>query len=206
MKRLLLLLLTVAAFQSLLYAQQNGKPVKTALLIVDIQNFYFPGNGPGLVNADSAGICAKEILQVFRDKKQLVVHIGHKAAKGGEFHKNVSPLPEEKIIVKEEVNCFQNTGLLAFLQQNMITRLVIIGMQTHLCLEAATRAAKDFGFECIVVGDACATKDLTYNNKIVRAEDVQTSTLATINRTYGLVLDLKTFRENTDKYLFQPSL
>jgi nicotinamidase-related amidase len=76
-------------------------------------------------------------------------------------------------------------------------------MQTHLCLEAATRAASDFGFECIVIGDACATKDLKFGNKMVKAEDVQNCTLATIDNLYGKVLDLRSFEENRDKYLFE---
>jgi nicotinamidase-related amidase len=204
MKRLFFLFAAILVLHFSTVAQQSDKPLKTALLIVDIQNFYFPGDGPGLVNADSAGRCAQEIMGIFRNRKQLVVHIGHKAAKGGEFHKYVSPLPGEKVIIKEEVNSFQNTGLLTYLKENSITRLVIIGMQTHLCLEAATRAAKDFGFECIVVGDACATKDLTFGNRVIKAEDVQASTLATISRNYGLVVDLAAFRENPEKYLFQP--
>jgi nicotinamidase-related amidase len=184
-------------------AQPKTDRIKTALLIVDIQDFYFPGDGPGLVNVIPASLNAKEILQAFRDKKQLVIHVKHKAVKGGEIHKNVKPIVGEKVITKTEVNSFQNTDLLEYLKKNEITRLVIIGMQTHLCLEAATRAAHDFGFECVVVQDACATKDVKYGDKIVKAEDVHYSTLATINNTYGKVIDLKTFKENQDKYLFQ---
>jgi len=184
-------------------AQQKADHIKTALLIVDIQNFYFPGDGPGLVNVVPASLNAKEILQLFREKKQLVVHIKHKALKGGEIHKNVAPIAGEKVITKVEVNSFQNTDLLEYLKKNEITRLVIIGMQTNLCLEAATRTGHDFGFECVVVQDACATKDLKYGDHIIKAEDVHYSTLATFNNNYGKVIDLKTFKENPDKYLFQ---
>ena len=203
MKRFLFtcLVLTVSLFTAM--AQPKTDRIKTALLIVDIQDFYFPGDGPGLVNVIPASLKAKEILQAFREKKQLVVHVKHKALKGGEIHKNVEPLASEKVITKTEVNSFQNTDLLEYLKKNEITRLVIIGMQTHLCLEAATRAGHDFGFECIVVEDACATKDVKYGDKIVKAEDVHYSTLATINNTYGKVIDLKTFKDNQDKYLFQ---
>lgn len=203
MKKLLLLFLIVTLSLFTAMAQQKTDHIKTALLIVDIQNFYFPGDGPGLVNVIPASLNAKEILQAFRDKKQLVIHVKHKAVKGGEIHKNVEPIAGEKVITKVEVNSFQNTDLLEYLKKNDITRLVIIGMQTHLCLEAATRAGYDFGFECIVIQDACATKDVKYGDRIVKAEDVHYSTLATINNTYGKVIDLKTFKENQDKYLFQ---
>ena len=204
MKIFLSLILTVFLFQYSGKAQQKIDNMKTALLIIDIQNFYFPGDGAGLVNAEPASLVAKEILQIFRDKKQLVIHVRHKSNKGFEIHKNVEPLSNEKVITKEEVNSFLRTDLLEYLKSNDINRLVIIGMQTHMCLEAATRAGYDFGFECIVVEDACATKDLKFGDKVVKAEDVQTSTLATITGGgYGKVIDLKAFKENLDKYLFQ---
>jgi len=77
-------------------------------------------------------------------------------------------------------------------------------MQTQMCLEAAVRAGHDFGFECIVINDACATRDIKFNDKTVKAEDVQTTILATItDGGYGKVIDLKTFKGNIDKYLFQ---
>jgi nicotinamidase-related amidase len=157
-----------------------------------------------LVNAEAASLNAKEILEIFREKDQLVVHVRHKSDKGFAIHKNVEPLSDEKVITKEEVNSFQNTDLLEYLKTNNISRLVIIGMQTHMCLEAAVRAGNDFGFECIVIHDACATRDLKFNDKIVKAEDVQISTLATLaGGGYGKVIDLKTFKEHTDKYLQQ---
>jgi len=205
MKRLLsLILLAVLLFQNSVNSQPQSNTIKTALLIVDIQNFYFPGDGPGLVNAEAASLKAKEILQIFRDKKQLVIHVRHKANKGSEIHKNVEPISNEKVITKEEVNSFQRTDLLEYLRSNNVNRLVIIGMQTQLCLEAAVRAGHDFGFECIVVQDACATRDLKFGGKIIKAEDVQTSVLATItDGGYGKVIDLQVFKENEDKYLFQ---
>lgn len=185
-------------------AQTTEDGIKTALLIVDIQNFYFPGDGPGLVNAEPASLAAKEILQAFRDQKQLVVHVRHQASKGFEIHPNVEPVPGEKVITKNEVNSFLNTDLLEYLKANRINRLVIIGMQTHMCLEAATRAAHDFGFECIVVQDACATKDLKFGEKTVKAEDVQNAVLATLTAgRYARVINMKSFTENPDYYLFQ---
>jgi nicotinamidase-related amidase len=203
MKKFLFAFLFVVLSLFTATAQQKTDRIKTALLIVDIQDFYFPGDGPGLVNVVPASLNAKEVLQAFREKKQLVVHVKHKAVRGGEIHKNVEPIAGEKVITKNEVNSFLNTDLLDYLKKNEITRLVIMGMQTHLCLEAATRAGHDYGFECVVVGDACATKDVKFGDKTVKAEDVHNSTLATINSNYGKVIDLKTFKENEDKYLFR---
>jgi nicotinamidase-related amidase len=92
----------------------------------------------------------------------------------------VKPLPGEKIVSKDAVNCFLGTDLLDFLKTNKTDTLVICGMQTHMCVEAATRAASDFGFKCILIHDACATKDLKFGDKTIKAEDVQYSTLSTL--------------------------
>lgn len=185
-------------------AQEKSIQAKTALIIVDIQNFYFPGEGPGLVNAEEASLAAKEVLQIFRNQKQLVVHVRHQSKKGFEIHQNVVPLPGEKVITKEEVNSFYKTDLLEYLKTNEVSRLVIIGMQTHMCLEAAVRAAHDFGFECLVVQDACATKDMKFGEKIVKAEDVHTAVLATLTAGgYAKVMDFRDFKENPELYLYR---
>jgi len=185
-------------------AKEKSDPLKTALLIVDIQQFYFPGEGPGLVHAEEASLAAKEVLQICRDQKQLVVHVRHQSKNGFEIHPNVAPLANEKVITKTEVNSFNKTDLLDYLKDNNIGRLVIIGMQTQMCLEGAVRAAHDFGFECIVVQDACATRDLKLGEKTVKAEDVQTAVLATLtDGRYAKVIDLNEFKANQDHYLHQ---
>ena len=204
MRRYLLFFASLVCFSLAGMAQQKNSAVKTALLIVDIQNFYFPGEGPGLVHAEEASLAAREVLKIFREQKQLVVHVRHKSTKGFEIHQNVSPLPDEKVITKEEVNSFQKTDLLEYLKSKEINRLVIIGMQTQMCLEAAVRAAHDFGFECIVIQDACATRDLKFGERMVKAEDVQTAVLATItDGRYGKVIDLNQFKEHTSDFLFE---
>lgn len=184
-------------------SQTTNDPVKTALLIVDIQQFYFPGDGPGLYHAEEASLAAREVLNIFRERKQLVVHVRHKSTKGFDIHPNVAPLQDEKVITKEAVNSFYKTDLLDYLKKNNINRLVIIGMQTQMCLEGAVRAAHDYGFECIVVHDACATKDLSFGGRTVKAEDVQTAVLATLSAgKYADIIDLKYFKDNTYKFLF----
>ena len=178
---------------------KNNQVKKSALLLVDIQDFYFPGDGPGLVGAEEASVAAADILKVFRDNSQLVVHVRHQADKGFEIRKNVAPLPAEKVFTKKDVNSFKDTGLLEYLRANKITHLVIAGMQTHMCLEAAVRAASDYGFECLVVPDACATRDLTFDGTTATAASVQASTLATLKGGgYARVVSLQEFLQKPD--------
>ena len=164
-------------------AQSHNK----ALLLIDIQDFYFPGGKSALVEPEKAADNAARILAKFRNEKSLIIHVRHNAEPGGKINERVKPLPDEKIYSKDEVNCFLGNDLNAFLKANKVDTLVICGMQTHMCVEAATRAASDLGYKCILIDDACATKDLMYNNRVVKAADVHYSTLSTL-KSYAKVL------------------
>jgi len=98
------------------------------------------------------------------------------------------PLAGEPVITKHEVNGFRGTDLLALLNGLKLKTLVIVGMQTHMCLEGAVRAAADYGFAVTVAGDACATRDLEFNGHKIPAEQVHFSTLATLNKNYARIV------------------
>ena len=72
------------------------KTAKTALIIIDIQEFYYPGGSSELFEPEAAGKKAQQVLERFREKGDLVVHVRHNAAKGAEIHKDVAPLKEKK--------------------------------------------------------------------------------------------------------------
>lgn len=181
------------------------KNINTGLIIIDIQNDYFEGGAAQLVSPDQAGSNAQLLLEHFRKKNLPIIHIQHIANRpnatffipdtiGAAIHESVKPTEKEIVIVKHYPNSFRETNLLAYLTSQKITDLVICGMQTHMCVDATTRAAKDFGFNCIVVGDACATKDLAVNNTKVKAADVQTAFLAALSYFYSTV-------QTTEEYL-----
>jgi nicotinamidase-related amidase len=165
----------------------------TALVVIDVQEFYFPGGALPLDHPEEAAANCKKLLDRFRAEKRLVVHVGHNASKGAAFHPDVKPLEGEKVVMKNEVSAFNGTDLLEYLRANKVERLVICGMQTHMCVEGAVRAAYDLGFDCVLVGDACATRALTYGGKTISAEDVHLSTLATLDRNYAKVVDTNSF-------------
>jgi nicotinamidase-related amidase len=188
MKATIILALCAAIAAPLIAAEPT-----TALLIVDIQDFYFPGGKMPLVEPEAAAANAGKILAAFRAEGKPVIHVRHDAEPGGSIHASVAPIEGEKVFTKSEVSCFNGTQLLAYLKEIGVERLVIAGMQTHMCLEAAVRAAHDLGFEVTVISDACATRDLTYGDRTVPAADVQASTLATLDRIYAKVVDTETF-------------
>jgi nicotinamidase-related amidase len=180
-------------FLFMLILHLSAQDHKTALLLIDIQDFYFPGGKSALTEPGKAAENAAKLLAFFRKEKMPVIHVRHNSEPGGKINDLVRPLPDEKIFSKDAVNCFVGTGLLEYLKTNKTDTIVICGMQTHMCVEAATRAASDLGFKCILVHDACATKDLKFGEKIIKAEDVHYSTLATL-KNYAKV-------ESTEEYL-----
>jgi nicotinamidase-related amidase len=176
-----------------LFAQEQSEPGRTALLLIDIQYFYYPGGKSELVNPERAGSNAKKLLEKFRNTNSLVVHVRHNSEPGGEIHEDVKPIEGEKVISKDEVNAFNGTDLLEYLKSHDVKKLVIAGMMTHMCVEGATRAAHDYGFDCTVVQDACATKALKFGEVEVSAKDVHYATLATLDRYYAKVVDTESF-------------
>ena len=164
----------------------------TALILIDIQDFYFPGGAVELHEPEKAGEQAKQVLKYFRANGGLVVHVAHEVKVGGAIHKLVAPIEGEKVISKTEVSCFNGTDMNEYLQANNIKNVVLVGMQTHMCLEGATRAAYDLGYSCTVIHNACATRDLKFGESTVKAADVHASTLATL-KSYAKVIALEAF-------------
>ncbi len=153
---------------------------KTALLLIDIQEFYFPGGSLQLENPEKAGMNAGLLLEEFRKKKCPVYHVKHNFEPGGNIHPYVKPIEGERVFSKNQVNAFLETDLLEVLHGDSIESLVICGMQTHMCVEAAVRAAHDFGFDCILIEDACATRSLQYEEHIIPAVNVHFSSIQTL--------------------------
>ncbi|MCF6331997.1 MAG: hypothetical protein L3J11_01825 [Draconibacterium sp.] len=63
-------------------------------------------------------------------------------------------------------------------------------MQTHMCLEAATRTTHDLAYKCTVVEDARATQNIKYGEVTILVKNVHFSTLSTL-KSYGKVINLK---------------
>lgn len=161
----------------------------TALVVIDIQDFYFPGGSLPLVAPEVASANAARLIAHARDGGRLVVDVGHNASSSLGFRADVAPREDESVVMKDDVNAFLGTELQARLEAAGIRRVVLCGMQTHMCVEAAARAAHDLGYEVVVVADACATRDLTFGDTVVSAAQVHAATLATLDRTYGRVMD-----------------
>ena len=126
--------------------------MKTALLLIDLQNDYFPGGRMELEGSSEAVLRAKDILDTCRAVGIPVFHVQHLSLqKGAAFflpdtdgvriHDTVKPLPDETVIQKHYPNSFRETALLAELKKREISRLIVCGMMSQMCVDATVRAA-----------------------------------------------------------------
>ena len=178
---------------------------KKALLVIDLQNDYFPGGKWTLDGINAATANAVRLVAAERDAGNLVVHVRHEfltsdapffapGSKGAEIHGDVQPKSGETVILKNQVNSFRDTNLKDFLDKNGVEEVVICGAMSHMCVDAATRAANDFGYQCTVVHDACATRDLEFNGIRVPAQQAHAAYMAALGFAYANTI-------TTDEYL-----
>ncbi|WP_277376120.1 cysteine hydrolase family protein [Paenibacillus polymyxa] len=184
--------------------------MSTALIIVDIQNDYFPNGKMELSNPEKGAANAAKVLDWFRQNhKDNIFHVQHIASdpglgfflpdtEGVEIHEAVLPLENENIIIKHFPNSFLQTELESKLKEKKVTKVVIVGMMTHMCIDATVRAAVDLGYETTLIEDACATRDLSYQGKVVSAEMVHYAFVSALESMYCNV-------NSTEEFLQQKS-
>ena len=176
----------------------------TALLLIDIQNDYFPSGTMELEGSLEAGRRARELLEFFRGNNLPVVHIQHVALRPGatfflpdtegvKIHILVEPRPSEVVFQKNYPNSFRETPLLEHLRGQGVDHVVVCGMMTHMCVDATVRAAFDYHLTVTVVHDACATRALTFQGQSVSAAQVQAAFLAALTVPYARVVDTHEF-------------
>ncbi|WP_019581402.1 cysteine hydrolase family protein [Pseudomonas mandelii] len=177
---------------------------KQALIVVDIQNDYFPQGKWPLAGADAAADNAAQLIQAFREADDAVVHIRHEftsdaapfftpGSDGAKLHPKVLNRADEPVVLKHFVNAFRETELKAILDQQGIEHLVVVGSMSHMCIDGVTRAAADFGYTVTVIHDACATLDLEFNGVTVPAAHVHAAFMSALGFAYASVVSTDDF-------------
>lgn len=175
---------------------------KRAILVVDLQNEYWPGGNLPLHGIDAAAANAAIVMAHGRAKGDLVVNIRHEApgapffvpgSEGAKIHASVLPLGDEPVVTKKHPNSFRDTGLKALLDQHGVADVVVVGAMSHMCVDATTRAAHDLGYKTITVHDACATLDLAFDGVTTPAPQVHAALMAALAFSYGEVISTDAF-------------
>lgn len=170
-----------------------------ALIIVDLQNDYFPGGHWPLVGIEEAATNARRVLARFRDAGTPVIHIRHEfetsdapffapGSIGAQINERVLPENGEPVVLKHHPNAFRDTELKTLLDRQGIRTLTILGAMSHVCIDATVRAAVDLGYDVTVVHDAIATRDLEFNGTDVPAKQVHAAYMAALSFAYATVV------------------
>ncbi|WP_312525895.1 cysteine hydrolase family protein [Paracoccus sp. (in: a-proteobacteria)] len=177
---------------------------KRAIVVVDLQNDYFPGGKYELVGIEQAAANAARVIEAARAKGDRVIHIQHifpshdapfftPDSQGSKINTLVAPGKGETVIVKNFPNSFLKTDLKETLDAAGIDDVVVVGAMSHMCIDATTRAASDFGYKVTVVQDACATRDLEHEGVIVPAASVQAAMMSALGFAYAAITDTKAY-------------
>ncbi len=178
--------------------------MKQALILVDIQNDYFPEGSMELVQMDKAAQNAQLMLEYFRKMQLPVFHVQHISmgpnatffrpdTDGVKTHDSVAPLAGEAIITKHFPNAFRETELSDKLNGLNLKEIVICGAMSHMCIDATTRAGFDLGYQCTVISDACTTRDLEFKGVKIEAQMVHASFMAALSSPYAKVISVNEF-------------
>lgn len=186
--------------------------MKTALMLIEFQNDYYPNGRAPLAHSLEASQHAHNVLRYFREQSLPVIHVQQisthpnanyclPCTKGAEFYSTLLPAKNELIVKKHYPNAFKDTHLLNYLKKQNIKHLVICGMMTQLSIDSTVRAARDLGFSCTVLSDACAAKELSFNHRPIQAADVHVSFLAALYPTYAKISATQEYLQKTQQPL-----
>ncbi len=157
-------------------------PEKSALLILDMQNFFLNQHSHAFIPSASAIVVnINRLLSVYRRYNLNVMFTRHiNTNKDAKMMKKwwesfINPEDKEseiidslnsaesKIITKTQYDAFYKTELEHYLINNNIEQLVVTGLMTHLCCETTIRSAFVRGFTVFFPVDGTATYNMDFH-------------------------------------------
>ncbi|AVK47141.1 MULTISPECIES: cysteine hydrolase family protein [Clostridium] len=142
------------------------------LLVVDTQKLI---TNEKLYNFNAFVSNVEKIISEARKNDIEVIYIRHddgpgseltKGTDGFEVYEKFQPINDEKIFDKKVNSAFKGTGLLEYLMDKDEKDIIIVGIQTDLCVDATIKCGFEHGFNMIVPAYANTTVD----NKFMSAE------------------------------------
>jgi len=144
---------------------------RQALVVIDLQNDYFPDgrfplwNSDAVLNATLAAIAGARqrgipviLVQHVADAGKGLAPFFNAGTPGVEVHPAIrAAAPEAELVVKTAADAFLDTTLAATLTRLGIDELLLCGMMTQNCVThtALSRAAEPYAIK--VLGDCCTT-------------------------------------------------
>lgn len=173
---------------------------KTALVLVDVINDFYDPAGPNYYPRVTRTLePLRRLLSTARESGALVVHAVERHREGvadaeqpklpvhclqgsfeAEFFGGFEPVKTEVVVPKRRYSSFFATDLALVLHEQRVTRIVVAGVKTNVCIRATCQDGFAHGFEVVVPREA------TNSNR----EHLETASLEDIERYFGSVTTL----------------
>ena len=160
------------------------------LLVIDVQNDYFPGGAWALPDAPQVLPNILGLIENTRARGDGGIYIQHvtpegapvfaQGSEGGKFHPDLDVSPDDAVFTKSKPSSFHDTGLHEFLQGHGVEAVDICGFMTHMCCDTTTREAFSRGYAVRLFSDACAAKTLEVGGEEIPHDTVHRVSLGTL--------------------------
>jgi nicotinamidase-related amidase len=171
----------------------------TALLVIDFQREYFDGGKLPIPDGPAALARTRQLIALADEHQMPVFHVQHLGPAGGPlfardgehvaFHPDMQPALHHTIVQKTTASSFASTDLNQQLQANGIKTLIICGLMTHMCVSSTARDARPLGYQILIAGDACATRDIAaWDGGVLRHQDLHRAALTALTDGFADVL------------------
>ena len=160
------------------------------LLPVDLQQGFDEPSWPRRWNprVDENGLA---LLAAWRAAGRPIIHVRHDSAEpgstlaagtpGNAFRPGFEPRDDEPVVSKSVNSAFIGTDLDLRLRRLGAKRVIVFGISTDMCVSTTVRTGANFGWDMVLVPDACDCFDLPDGNGgTIRAEDIQAAHVATL--------------------------
>ncbi|CAI8744838.1 MULTISPECIES: cysteine hydrolase family protein [Bacillus] len=140
-----------------------------ALLIIDVQTGSFQEKQP-LYKGKELLENIQLLISKARTAQAPIIYMKYngkagspleRETSGWSIHKSIAPLAEDITLEKNHPDSFHRTSLQQELDERSIKQIVMVGIQTEICVDATCRRAYSLGYNLTLVEDGHSTYDST---------------------------------------------
>lgn len=157
--------------------------MRKALLVIDLQNDYFPGGSFPLWNTSNVLVNIKDAIKKAKYKNIPIILIQHVCPKedgkalffnensdGVNIHNEIlEAVSQAPVVIKKEADAFYNTELEDVLTGIDASELLICGMMTQNCVTHTAMSKSAEKYKVTVLGDCCTTVNEVVHLMALRA-------------------------------------